>query len=177
MPNKTSQPTRSSLRLAKFAPHPSSPSLLLSLPSETIDLTFAFAVPPTLSSRRQRSQLYRYLLIHPSLSPIVRRRIYHKATLNVGDPKGSDKRFVGLLEDADVGRFVKYLKIRLPDVDPSKKMDLNEDPALAILPAPRLDQEETIELVGKALERITGPRYLEMDARVGTRIEGEILVR
>jgi len=173
MPNKT----RSSSRLAKFAPHPSSPSLLLSLPSETIDLIFAFAVPPTLSSRRQRSQLYRFLLIHPSLSPLIRRRIYHKATLNVGDPRWSDKRFVGLLEDADVGRFVKYLKIRLPDVDPSKKMDLNEDPALAILPAPRLDQKETVNMVGRALDKIMGPRYLEMDARVGTRVEGEIIVR
>ena len=95
----------------------------------------------------------------------------------MGDPRWSDKRFVGLLEDADVGRFVKYLKIRLPDVDPSKKMDLNEDPALAILPAPRLDQKETVNMVGRALDKIMGPRYLEMDARVGTRVEGEIIVR
>lgn len=94
----------------------------------------------------------------------------------VGDPEGSDKKFVNLLEEASVGGYVKYLKCRLPDPDPTKKMDFNEDPALSILPAPRLDQKETVELVGKAFGKITGPRYLEMDARVGTRIEGETIV-
>jgi hypothetical protein len=160
---------------------PTSPSLFLSLPAETLDLILSFAVPSTLSARVRRRQLSKYLSIDPSLSPIVRRRLFHKVTLTVGDPEGSDVKLLQLVElgGGEVGKYIKYVKVRLPDPPPEssrKEIDLTRDPALAILPAPTLEQKETVERVARLFARIKGMRYLELDARVGTRVEGEPIV-
>lgn len=174
-----SVPTRTSLRLGRLAPRPAAdegaPSLLLALPPETLDLIFTFAVPPGVPSRKRRSQLARFLLIHPVLTPIVRRKLYHKVTLVVGDPDGSDQRLLKLVKrDSSLGREVKFVKVRVPDPEPDRttEADLTRDPALSILPAARLDQRETVRLVADFFDAIDGLRHLEIDARVGTRVEG-----
>ncbi|GAA5962623.1 hypothetical protein JCM3765_006862 [Sporobolomyces pararoseus] len=170
----TSKATRSSFRIARLPPPPSSPSLLLSLPPETIDLIITFATAHSPSAHHRRLQLAKYLSIHPSLTPIVRRRLYYKTSLILGDPRGrSDKKLVELLELIEAGKYVNFARVRLPDPEPTKEEDLEAEPALSILPAPRLNQKETAEMVVNAFERINGLRYLELEARVGTRVEGE----
>ncbi|GAA5985951.1 hypothetical protein JCM5350_007817 [Sporobolomyces pararoseus] len=170
----TTRTTRSSFRIAKLPPPPSSPSLFLSLPPETIDLILTFATAQSPSAHHRRLQLAKYLSIHPSLTPIVRRRLYYKTSLILGDPRGrSDKKLVELLELVEAGKYVNFVRVRLPDPEPTKEEDLEEDPALSILPAPRLDQKETVEMVVNAFEKIKGLRYLELEARAGTRVEGE----
>ena len=84
---------------------------------------------------------------------------------------------VELLESVEAGKYVNFVRVRLPDPEPTKEEDLEADPALSILPAPRLDQKETVEMVVNAFEKIKGLRYLELEARAGTRVEGEQVVR
>jgi hypothetical protein len=82
------------------------------------------------------------------------------------------------LETVEAGRYVNFAKIRVPDPDSSKEKeeDFDADPALSILPAPRLDQKETVDMLAQVFEKVTGLRYLELDIRVATRVEGDSIV-
>ncbi|GAA6062745.1 hypothetical protein JCM10212_000385 [Sporobolomyces blumeae] len=168
--------TRSS---ASRPPDPTDPRLgpspLVLLPPETIDHILSYAVPTTLRPRQQRALLSKYLAIHPSWTPLVRRRLYGRNTLIVGDRRNSDEAFLRLLEGtAAVGQYIQFWKLRLPDPDPNlaagRSFD-DDDPAMAFLPTPRLDDEETTSRVVRAFEKARRVRYLEMDLRVGTGIE------
>ncbi|GAA5930620.1 uncharacterized protein JCM15063_002416 [Sporobolomyces koalae] len=152
------------------------PSPLLSLPVETLDRILSFAVPTTLSSRVQRRQLSTYLLVHPAITPLVRRRLYNKLTVILGDSRESDLKLLELLESTSTHaqHFVGYLKVRVPDPDPKKQFeDLTEDPALAFLPCAVLDQNETVKRVATAFQHVPRLQYVELDAQVGTVTEGQ----
>ncbi|GAA5864795.1 hypothetical protein JCM1840_004907 [Sporobolomyces johnsonii] len=157
-----------------------SDSPLLRLSPELIDHTLSFLLPP--GPRSQRAILSKLLLVHPSITPIVRRRLYRKLSLIVGHPKDLDKRLIGLLDGAGAGQHIRYLRLRNPDPDWNRLTmqlerggGLDEGPAGAILPTPRLSKKETMAIVAHAFEAIKMPRHVEVNLQVATRLEGAAL--
>ncbi|GAA5889566.1 hypothetical protein JCM5296_005987 [Sporobolomyces johnsonii] len=152
-------------------------SPLLKLSPELIDHTLSFLLPP--GPRSQRAILSKLLLVHPSITPIVRRRLYRKLSLIVGHPKDLDKRLIGLLDGVGAGQHIRYLRLRYPDPDWNRLTmqlerggGLGEGPAGAILPTPRLSKKETVAIVAHAFEAIKRPRHVEVNLQVATRLEG-----
>ncbi|GAA6036198.1 hypothetical protein JCM8097_006831 [Rhodosporidiobolus ruineniae] len=162
--------------------HPLPPLLLL--PPEALDLVLHHTLPSHANLRTQRRVLSVLLCVHPVLTALVRRRLYRKVTLVVGDTKGRDGRLMDLLDGgADgseeekskaAGHHVKFLKIRVPDADPSSMpFDRDSDPAAALLPRAVLSFPDTVDVVTRFVEAVTAPVHVELDCQVGMRFEGE----
>lgn len=164
---------------------PSSPlPPLLSLPTELLDRILEHLLP--LRQRPRRLVLSSLLLIHPILTPLVRRRLYSRVSLIVGDTKNRDGRLNDLMDGSEgetepMGSLVRYLKIRLPDPDAEAWMkeregrphDEEENPAAAYLPRPLVTLKETIRRVTRLARAVQKARHIEWDLRCGTRVEGE----
>ncbi|GAA6015546.1 hypothetical protein JCM10207_008631 [Rhodosporidiobolus poonsookiae] len=175
------------------------PPTLLDLPAEILDSILLLVLPT--SPRRARLALSVLLSVHPSLTTLVRRRIYEKVTFIVGDPKGRDRR---LLDNAESpsgaggeggstqknGAFVRYLKIRAPDPElagkfPDKAAQGNEDcdhadsspadgdaaPAAALVPRPFMRQCATVPWVARFVRTASEVKHVEWNLRVGALFE------
>ncbi|GAA6039950.1 hypothetical protein JCM8097_002636 [Rhodosporidiobolus ruineniae] len=163
-------------------PHPL--PRLLQLPPEVLDLVLFHLLPFGANLRLQRHILSVLLRIHPDLTALVRRRLYRKVTLVVGNTKGRDGRLMDLLDagaDASeeekskgAGHHVNSFKIRVPDADPSSiPFDRDSDPAAALLPRAVLSPSATVDVVTRFVEAVTAPVHVELDCQVGMRFEGE----
>ncbi|GAA6001605.1 uncharacterized protein JCM10292_004949 [Rhodotorula paludigena] len=144
---------------------------LLRLSTELLDRILVLALPH--NPRKARTLLSHLLPVHRSLVPLVRRHLYHKLTLIVGDPRQADTRLVRLLDDGVAGHLVRFLKVRAPNIDPAAqdRLQPGDDPALALVPVPRLAQDATVRLVAHALARMHAVRHLEFDLRAGAWLE------
>ncbi|GAA5867680.1 hypothetical protein JCM8547_001340 [Rhodosporidiobolus lusitaniae] len=179
--------------------HPLPP--LLRLPPETLDSILSFLLPSRLSPRKQRKILISLLPVHPLLLPLIRRRLYSRVSLIVGDERERDEKLCELMDGGKSGHeeggeggqkkgegkgtqlplvpqghHVKYLKLRLPD--PSEQpdysslyVDADEDPSAAFLARPVVSQRKTVRRVTRLAESVKRARHIEWDLRAGTRFE------
>jgi hypothetical protein len=153
------------------------PPPLLRLSTELLDRIISLSVPPAPKLARRR--LATLLSVHPTLVPIVRRALYRKVSLIVGDPRKSDHRLLNLLEVGGDGagpasEHVQYLRIRLPDAPQSILLHPGQDPAYALLPRPHLDPLETLKFVGRVIDLVPHVRHIELNLQVGVDLEGEL---
>lgn len=151
---------------------------LLRLSTELLDRIISLSVPPAPKLARRR--LATLLSVHPTLVPIVRRALYRKVSLIVGDPRKSDRRLLNLLEGngnsngtGPASEHVQYLRIRLPDPPQSILLHPGQDPAFALLPRPHLDPVETLKFVGRIVDLVPHVRHIELNLQVGLDLEGE----
>lgn len=156
------------------------PPPLLRLSTELLDRIISLSVPPAPKLARRR--LATLLSVHPTLVPIVRRALYRKVSLIVGDPRKSDHRLLNLLEVGGDGagpasEHVQYLRIRLPDPPQSILLHPGQDPAYALLPRPHLDPVETLKFVGRVIDLVPHVRHIELNLQVGVDLEGELNMR
>lgn len=152
------------------------PPPLLRLSTELLDRIISLSVPPAPKLARRR--LATLLSVHPTLTPIVRRALYRKVSLIVGDPRKSDHRLLNLLEAGNSGtgpasEHVQYLRIRLPDPPQSILLHPGQDPAYALLPRPHLDPVQTLKFVGRVIDLVPHVRHIELNLQVGLDLEGE----
>lgn len=155
--------------VADFFESPPPPFLRLS--TELLDRILSLSVPraPKLARKRWAT----LLAVHPTLVPIVRRALYRKVSLVVGDPRGSDQRLLRLLEQSGgpASEHVQYLRIRVPDPPQSIVLHPGQDPAFALLPRPYLDPVETLALVTRVIRLVPHVRHIELNLQVGVNLE------
>ncbi|BGP35099.1 hypothetical protein JCM10296v2_006929 [Rhodotorula toruloides] len=145
---------------------PTSP--LLRLSAELLDHILSFLIPsPT---RLARKTLARLLPIHPSLVPLIRRRLYARISLTIGSLDGSDLAFLDLLRDGVAGPYVRVLRLELPKPDWSVIVQ-DRDPAEFLVARAVLDQKQTVERVQEIFERTPGVRHVEVDVQLGVPLE------
>ncbi|GAA5990480.1 hypothetical protein JCM10908_007391 [Rhodotorula pacifica] len=151
---------------------------LLRLSTELLDRIISFSIPRPPKLARQRLAVL--LSVHPILTPIIRRALYRKVSLLVGDPNGSDQRLLSLLEDkchgtrgGSASEHVQFLRIRLPDPPEYPVLHPGQDPASALLARPHLDPVETLRLVTRAVNLVPHVRHVEFNLQVGVNLEGE----
>ncbi|GAA5875803.1 hypothetical protein JCM3774_006460 [Rhodotorula dairenensis] len=146
---------------------------LLRLSTELLDRILSLSVPrPPKLARKRWAAL---LLVHPALVPIIRRALYRKVSLVVGDPRGSDQRLLRLLEQAGgpASEHVQYLRIRVPDPPQNVILHPGQDPAFALLPRPCLDPVKTLALVTRVITLVPHVRHIELNLQVGVNLEGQ----
>ncbi|BGP11122.1 hypothetical protein JCM10049v2_007021 [Rhodotorula toruloides] len=145
---------------------PTSP--LLRLSAELLDHILSFLLPsPT---RLARKTLARLLPIHPSLVPLIRRRLYARISLTIGSSDGSDLAFLDLLRDGVAGPHVRVLRLELPKPDWSVIVQ-DRDPAEFLVARPVLDQKQTVERVKEIFDRTPFVRHVEVDVQLGVPLE------
>lgn len=145
---------------------PSSP--LLRLSAELLDHILSFVIPfPT---RLARKALANLLPIHPSLVPLIRRRLYARVSLTLGDPSGSDLAFLALLRDGVAGPHVRFMRLELPKPDWSAVVP-DRDPAEFLVARPAIDQKETVRRAREIFERTPSVRHVEVDVQLGVPLE------
>ncbi|GEM12554.1 hypothetical protein Rt10032_c22g6571 [Rhodotorula toruloides] len=145
---------------------PTSP--LFRLSAELLDHILSFVVPS--SPRLARRTLARLLLIHSSLVPLIRRRLYARISLTIGSSSGSDLAFLSLLRDGVAGLYVRVLRLELPKPDWSVIVQ-DRDPAEFLVARPVLDQKATVERVREVFERTPYVRNVEVDVQLGVPLE------
>jgi hypothetical protein len=154
--------TRASL--ASLAPPPSTFDLLSSLPPEVIDQVLAYVAP--FSSRSTRRQLGRLLLLSRSITPHVRRKLFHRVSLTLGDTRGKDAKLLEMMEGGTVGEYVRYSKIKAP----LPKEAEGDDPRAAMIPRTTMGYTQAISYMTKLLNVVKNLKHLEIETAVGTSI-------
>lgn len=148
----------------------------LRLSTELLDRIVQLAVPLS-SPRLARRRLASLLLVHPLLVPIVRRTLYRKVNLVVGDPlHQSDLKLLALLQGnprTRAGLYVQYLRLRVPDPPDGVVLHPGQDPAFALLPRPHLGPTETLALVSRAVNLVPNVRHIEINLQVGCALEDD----
>ncbi|BGP57980.1 hypothetical protein JCM8202_001930 [Rhodotorula sphaerocarpa] len=150
---------------------------LLRLSTELLDRIVTLSVPA--APRLARKRLAALLAVHPVLVPIIRRALYRKVNLVIGDPRpphrAADQKFLALLRAGVAGPYVHYLRLRLPDPPDNVVLHPGQDPAFALLPRPHLSPADTLRLVAEVVRFVPHVRHVEFNLQVGVNLEEDTL--
>ncbi|ORY76508.1 hypothetical protein BCR35DRAFT_332771 [Leucosporidium creatinivorum] len=169
-------PVPSSTPLPPYYTPPLHSSPFLRLSPELHDHILTFLLQPHSTPTLRRSLAHSLLGLHPTITPLVRRRLFAKVGLTLDDPKERDQRFLSIVEShAGVAECVRSLRIRAPTPPEPVKADIEAGgPGAALVPESRLEQGEVVQRVSRVLGRCERMSELEVEMRVGTRVEGVV---
>ncbi|KAM0746678.1 hypothetical protein T439DRAFT_350347 [Meredithblackwellia eburnea MCA 4105] len=174
-------PKRQSSRLNK-------PSPFLLLSAELVDLILTHLLQLYPNERRQNLQLQKLFPTTSLFVPFIRRKLWSRTTVIIGDKKEKAKKLLEILNLEEgskmipPGELVRAIKFRSPEPGTAKQAftakDIEEqgellrtDPGAFLVARHFLSQDEVLATVVKVLGKCRRLRNLSLETRVGTKDE------
>lgn len=162
-----------------LTPPPPGSTPFLALSPELHDHILSFLLLPASTPTTRRALAHSLLGLCRALTPLVRRRVFHKVGLTVDDPNSRDLAFLTILRShAGVGLNVRSLRLRAPTPPEPLYADITTGgPGAALVPLTTLPPTEVLKRVVGVLRECSEVSELEVElGGCGMGVEDEVLV-